>query len=424
MNSIPLITSDKKIFSRVSKLAKIDNGEVAELILLDNEKKAIEFLNIEMSELVIINFSDEKINAHSLLNSIMNDPWLLHGGIIALCKNFEEIEDIENIHGANIVVVLDNKSLDDYFPKVLSIINNNRRILFQREIGSDIVKNISGSFKLNNDIVEVKCYVNLICNFLYNSNKLDIDKKFNLQLALDEMLLNAIEHGNCKISYNEKSEWLKTDGAISELIKQRMKNPDIAKKKVTFEYNITPNSSKFFIADQGDGFDWRRIKDPTKGKNILELHGRGILITKKVAQNLVYNDKGNEVTFEISYSTETPSIIPGLFKKILSKDIQAGDIIFKQGEPSDFLYYIVKGNYNIIVNEKVVSTLSADDIFMGEMSFLLNNKRSATVQAKSNGKLIKVSKKEFVEAIKNKPHYALFLSRLLAQRIQRLNLMQ
>ena len=112
---------------------------------------------------------------------------------------------------------------------------------------------------------------------------------------------------------------------------------------------------------------------------------------------------------------------PGLFQYIDVTNIKEGDVIFKEGEPSDYLYYIVSGEYDIIVKDTIVSALSADDIFMGEMSFLLNNKRSAAVVAKTDGKLIKVSKMEFIAAIKKKPHYALFLSRLLAQRIQRSN---
>jgi CRP-like cAMP-binding protein len=56
---------------------------------------------------------------------------------------------------------------------------------------------------------------------------------------------------------------------------------------------------------------------------------------------------------------------------------------------------------------------------MGEMSFLLNQHRSATVRAQSVGRLIEISRKRFVEAVRRKPHYALLLCRLLAQRLQR-----
>jgi CRP-like cAMP-binding protein len=76
----------------------------------------------------------------------------------------------------------------------------------------------------------------------------------------------------------------------------------------------------------------------------------------------------------------------------------------------------------VIVDGIKVSSLSPDDIFMGEMSFLLNDKRSATIKAETDGRLIEISKKDFVEAIRLKPYYALFLCRLLAQRIERSNI--
>jgi len=421
MYTIPFITTDEKLFANIVEQVKECKEETVQVIQINNTEQAVEYLNIEMPELVFINFSDEGFDAFALLHTIMKDPWLLHGGIIAFCKDFDTMQKVEDIRGANIIVDLPHDELSDNFAKILSIIFKNRRILFQREIGSDIVKNISGSFKLDNDPLEVKCYVNLICNFLYNSNKLDVDKKFNLQLAINEMLLNAIEHGNCKIDYNEKSAWLEKHGTIDGLIKKRAEEPGIADKKVTFEYTITPISANFFIADEGDGFDWRKIQDARKAENLLKLHGRGILLTKNVVQNLSYNEKGNEVSFEIGYEAPETAIMPGLFYNLQSVDTKSGDIIFKKGEPSNYLFYIVKGKYDVIVNDNVVSTLTADDIFVGEMSFLLNNQRSATVTAETDGKLIKISKKEFVEAIKQKPHYALFLSRLLAQRIQRQN---
>ena len=65
--------------------------------------------------------------------------------------------------------------------------------------------------------------------------------------------------------------------------------------------------------------------------------------------------------------------------------------------------------------------LTPADIFMGEMSFLLNNRRSATVRAEGEGRLVKIPRKSFVAVIKNYPHYGLFLSKLLARKIARAN---
>lgn len=421
MSALPLVTSEGALLSQIMELVKASKAGGDDLVLLKTVEEAVDFLDVEMPELVFVNFSDKKLNAFAFLDEVLADPWLHHGGIIALCDDYETVTRLEDVHGANIVVIIMREDIERHLTQVMNIIHDNRRILFQREIGIDLVENISGSFKMNNDPYEASCYANLICNFLYNTNRIDTERKGFLYFALNELLLNAIEHGNCGITYDEKSAHLGTGGYISELIEQRAKLPEVVSRKVTFEYTISPSRSKFFIADDGNGFDWKSIKDPSEDANLMALHGRGIMVARKFTENLAFNEEGNAVTFEFAHQKDA-AITPSLFGDIEPIEVQDGDIIFQQGESSNYLYYIVKGSYDVIVNGKAVSSLAEDDVFMGEMAFLLNNKRSAVVQASSKGKLIKISKQEFVEAIKHKPHYALFLSRLLAQRIQRLNL--
>lgn len=56
-------------------------------------------------------------------------------------------------------------------------------------------------------------------------------------------------------------------------------------------------------------------------------------------------------------------------------------------------------------------------MFIGEMSFLLNDKRSATILSIGRGRLIKIPKAAFLGLIRKNPHYGIFLSKLLAQRL-------
>lgn len=422
MNPIPLITSDENLLPKITGLIRTHKSEEQKVVLINDIKNAIEYLNIEMPELVFINFSDPKIDTYSLLDTILSDPWLLHSGIIGLCKDYDDTKKLENTRGANIVVVLTIKDLENQLPPIMNIIYENSRILFQHEIGSDLVDNISGSFKLDKDPVEVSCYANLVSNYLFNSNKIDTDTKYALNLAIYELLMNAVEHGKCGISYEEKTNWLENGGSIADLIAIKCQSTEISNRQVTFEYTIGTERSKFVISDEGEGFDWRKVKDITEEENLLGLHGRGILLAKNFSKNLTYNEKGNVVSFEIEYINTGNSVTPSLFRNIKIVEVKEGELIFKQGDASNFLYYIVKGSYNVIVNDKVISKLDPDDLIMGELSFLLNNRRSATVKALSDGKLIRISKREFIQTIRKNPHYALFLCRLLAQRIHKQNL--
>lgn len=418
MSNYAVVTTDNKLFDLISENIGSENCD-DKVFCIDSPYAAAHYMCFELPELIFINFSDEGIDSFVLIEAVMEDPWLLQSGIIAISETNNDTKKIEKIQGegVNIIVIIDRKQIQHSLQTIMSIIRNNRRVLFQRGLSMDIMEYISGSFRLKNDPLEVQCYTNLICNFLFNARKIDKTKKMDLQIALTEMLLNAVEHGNCNITFEEKTDCLINGRTVEELIKERVLDADIQKKRVLFEYNINPMVAQFHIADEGDGFDWHALVD----SSVDIPNGRGIVITKSITRNLTYNDKGNSVTFEFSFNQDETELVPGLFVNIDSRKIAKGEIIFHQGEPSSYLYYIVSGRYDVIVDDKVVSCLNSDDIFMGEMSFLLNNHRSATIQAQTEGRLIEISKMEFIQAIKEKPHYVLFLTRLLAKRIQRIN---
>jgi anti-sigma regulatory factor (Ser/Thr protein kinase) len=416
MNVVPFIASAQGLLDRVGPLVQACPDWHAELTRVSSAAEALDFLSIEMPDLVFINFSDQAIDSFGLLGSILKDPWLLHSSIIGFCDDHATCKRLEEMRSANVVISLSADDVEKFLPRVLDIIVKNKRILFQRSIGSDL-QTISGSYKLSNNTIEANCYANLLCNYLANANKIDARGKGRINLALTEMLINAIEHGNCGISYDEKGAWLDAGGAIGALIEKKCQDPEIRARRVLFEYTITPAKSTFHIADQGQGFDWRKVKDAADSENILELHGRGIMLTQSCTQNLTFNEQGNAVSFEIEHVKDC-NAVPALFENMAPRAVPQGTVVIREGESSDYLYYIAKGHYDVLVRDTVVSSLSPDDIFMGEMSFLLNNRRSATVRATTDGTLIRISKKDFVEAIKRKPHYALVLSRLLAQRLQ------
>jgi hypothetical protein len=421
MNELPLLSSDPELSSRIRACLAECRFDTPGIQPLVNHRQAMDHMKIDLPELVLVHFPDQRLNAHGVLNAIMSDPWLIHGGIIALCDDDDAVEHLESIRGANLIAILSTESMGRQLPRVLDIIQQNRRILFQREIGSDLLPEISGRFELENDVLEARCYTNLVCNFLYNSNRIDERTKDALNLAMYEMLLNAIEHGNCGITHEEKTRWMEQHGSTAKLIEQRSRQREIADRRVVFEYAISPGLSRFSIGDEGRGFDWRAAQDATSAENLLKTHGRGILMSRAVTRNLSYNSRGNKVRFEIEHQRDQASMTPGLIRHMKPREVQPGEVVFHEGDPGNSLYYIGKGRYEVTVGDQVVASLSPDDMFLGEMSFLLKNRRNATIRALTAGTLIEITKRNFVEAVKDQPHYALLLCRLLAQRVARGN---
>jgi hypothetical protein len=421
MFTIPLVSTNIKLYARLKAIVSSGAQDRYDLLLLTNTKAAEEFLITEMPELVFINFSDNKINAFQLLEALLKDPWLLHGGIIALCKEYHTVEQINAIRGANLLVSLTFADLEKQLPRILEIIHHNRPLLFRRGNGQNDGGVLAGSFRLHNNLFEANCYINLVCNYLYNSNKLAVDKKYFFHLALYEMLINAIEHGNCGITYDEKTRFLEQGGCTPDLIQEKCRDAAVAAKTISFAYAMHPTFARFVITDEGGGFDWRTTIDTMHKKDQLRLHGRGILITRETVRSLQYNDKGNEVTLDIDYETGGSAITPAIFDSCKPLEVKPGDEVVGASGAEDYLFFIVKGRCDVYVDGRKISSLSADDLFLGSMPFPGNDLLSATVRAATDGKIIKISKKDFVKAIKAKPHYALLLARLLSEKIQRLN---
>ncbi len=423
MFTIPVISDNRQKVEAVQRAITVGllPSDTVQTIPIDNFNEALDYLNMEMPDLACIDFSSGGVKPYELLETIIGDPWLLHAGIIAFCDSRVEEQHLNEMKKANIIDVIGAAEIEEIIPKIMGIIKLNRQILFQRVIGMDIPSNIGAAIQLENDLHAASCYSNLLANFLYTTNKIDRDGKAGFATIVHELLINAIEHGNCEITYDEKTAFLDGGGDIQQLIRKRCENPAIAKRRVLFEYTITGSSSKFRITDQGKGFDWRAVPDPTSKDNCFLLHGRGILIARTLSKSLSFNEQGNTVEFEVEHAFPDNCVMPGIFRDIEPTIVQTGDVILREGDTSDFIYYIVNGAFGILVGERMISTLSEEDIFLGEMSFLLEHRRTATVVANSAGRLIKVSKREFVEAIKKKPHYAVLLARLLAQRIKRIN---
>lgn len=67
---------------------------------------------------------------------------------------------------------------------------------------------------------------------------------------------------------------------------------------VEIEYEINKKFIKFTITDKGNGFDYYAVPDPTVPENIEKEYGRGLFLMNCLSDEVVYNDKGNEVSLK------------------------------------------------------------------------------------------------------------------------------
>jgi serine/threonine-protein kinase RsbW len=116
--------------------------------------------------------------------------------------------------------------------------------------------------------------IRMIESFIDNAKDkfhLDEDLYGNIMIAVTEAVNNAIKHGNASDS----------------------------KKNVFLSLNLDENLLKFIIKDQGHGFDYEHLPDPTAPENLEKPGGRGIFLMKHLSDEVAFTDGGK--TVELSF---------------------------------------------------------------------------------------------------------------------------
>ena len=109
--------------------------------------------------------------------------------------------------------------------------------------------------------------IRIIESFIDNAKErfeLNDDIYGNIMIAVTESVNNAIVHGN------------KLDKS----------------KSVLLTLEIIDNTIKFTIQDQGDGFDYNSLPDPTAPENLDKPGGRGIFLMKNLCDEVNFKDDG------------------------------------------------------------------------------------------------------------------------------------
>lgn len=116
--------------------------------------------------------------------------------------------------------------------------------------------------------------IRIIESFIDNAKEkyqLDDDIYGNIMIAVTEAVNNAIRHGN----------------------------KDNSAKNVFISLSLEDGMIKFKIQDEGEGFNFHQLPDPTSPENISKPGGRGIFLMKHLSDEVDFKDNGKVV--ELSF---------------------------------------------------------------------------------------------------------------------------
>jgi CRP/FNR family cyclic AMP-dependent transcriptional regulator len=109
----------------------------------------------------------------------------------------------------------------------------------------------------------------------------------------------------------------------------------------------------------------------------------------------------------------------GLFRNSLKTSVHStGTTIFQEGEQGKSMFAIKRGRVAIMVDGVTVDTLAEDEVF-GEMALLEQATRSASAVTLEETELVEIDEAQFYLFVRQNPHFALQLMRLLCERLRR-----
>lgn len=118
---------------------------------------------------------------------------------------------------------------------------------------------------LSSQVTEIDGAVSELVDFVVGFKRIE---NFTLSIALTEAITNAIVHGNAK-------------------------DPT---KRVFVQALIEPERVVLQISDEGRGFDYQKLADPTQKGNLFKQSGRGIFFVRHFMDEVKFNQVGNEIT--------------------------------------------------------------------------------------------------------------------------------
>ncbi|MDX9902668.1 MAG: ATP-binding protein [Bacteroidales bacterium] len=78
-------------------------------------------------------------------------------------------------------------------------------------------------------------------------------------------------------------------------------NKGDSRKMVKVDFTADGNFFNVTVTDEGEGFEYTNLPDPTDPKNIENLHGRGVFLMRNLSDEIEFNESGNEVKMLFRY---------------------------------------------------------------------------------------------------------------------------
>lgn len=222
-----------------------------------------------------------------------------------------------------------------------------------------------------------------------------------------------------------------------ELLDQHLMDPELKAFVTLLERSeLTPGGmlatsfdsgivASYNLADDGLREELTRVEpwlgrvwqwaQPVRNRRLTALPlGRGKLgeLVARDPMDMVFQLKGVPLLSDLSGEQLLP-----LTDVVQTVHVEAGELVFAEGEPGNHLYVILEGEVEVLRGDERVAALGVNECF-GEMALLDSSARSASIRALKNVELLALARDDFQDLLDLNPALARGVIRVLTQRLR------
>lgn len=180
------------------------------------------------------------------------------------------------------------RDLEETMLSILSV----AKMELAEQLVFDSLARVELTFELGNDMSALRP---LIAHMQAQMRQLQICEESDvvrISTALQEALVNAIEHGNLELDSTLREM---KDNTYSRLGKERRGLAPYKDRKVHVKAIFDRRQATWTIRDEGLGFDPQTLPDPTDPANLQRVSGRGLLLIRTFMDEVTFNHHANEI---------------------------------------------------------------------------------------------------------------------------------
>lgn len=193
-----------------------------------------------------------------------------------------------------------------------NIFTNYKQKYYEHNIAR-FVRESYRKIEIDNDIYKVTMVAHELARQLVAAGFSDELEAENFGVAIREAILNGIYHGNLELDSGIREDLENGLRKFKEEMElRRMKKP-YADRRIFIEARYTPECYTVTIRDEGPGFDYAALPDPTDIENIMKSYGRGVFMIRIHSDEVNWSNGGNTIELR-KYSRKSAaaqSVQPG-----------------------------------------------------------------------------------------------------------------